>query len=231
MDSCLGGFLVPFMDKAGFPLARFDFRVPGVTSISADTHKVRTWQTASPVKKTACVLILRQGIYLEERDVKWGGASSSTLKCWKKGHHQSDQFGYSFKDNRGKTSERQSRAHMGFSKCIGTIMKWTKLNLLFFYSPYLQTLGSSSSNLLQQRWSFCISPHVTSGIRVLSLPSCFCVSLLTTSEIRVLCLPFNVHHKIWVSCLPSHITCKVVHSLRSETLLLHYCATDNIINK
>ena len=33
--------MIPFMDKAGFPLEPFDFRVDGVTSISADTHKVR----------------------------------------------------------------------------------------------------------------------------------------------------------------------------------------------
>jgi sphinganine-1-phosphate aldolase len=39
VDCCLGGFLLPFMQKAGFPLAPFDFRVPGVTSISCDTHK------------------------------------------------------------------------------------------------------------------------------------------------------------------------------------------------
>ncbi|XP_013884292.1 sphingosine-1-phosphate lyase 1 [Austrofundulus limnaeus] len=39
VDACLGGFLIVFMAKAGFPLAPFDFRVPGVTSISADTHK------------------------------------------------------------------------------------------------------------------------------------------------------------------------------------------------
>ncbi|XP_037533756.1 sphingosine-1-phosphate lyase 1 [Nematolebias whitei] len=39
VDACLGGFLIVFMDKAGFPLAPFDFRVDGVTSISADTHK------------------------------------------------------------------------------------------------------------------------------------------------------------------------------------------------
>lgn len=39
VDCCLGGFLVPFMEKAGFPLALFDFRVKGVTSISCDTHK------------------------------------------------------------------------------------------------------------------------------------------------------------------------------------------------
>ncbi|XP_071479560.1 sphingosine-1-phosphate lyase 1-like [Diadema antillarum] len=39
VDACLGGFLIPFMEKAGFPLPPFDFRLKGVTSISADTHK------------------------------------------------------------------------------------------------------------------------------------------------------------------------------------------------
>ncbi|KAM6442247.1 sphingosine-1-phosphate lyase 1 [Liasis olivaceus] len=39
VDGCLGGFLIAFMEKAGFPLQPFDFRVKGVTSISADTHK------------------------------------------------------------------------------------------------------------------------------------------------------------------------------------------------
>jgi len=39
VDACLGGFLIPFMNDAGFPLRPFDFRVPGVTSTSADTHK------------------------------------------------------------------------------------------------------------------------------------------------------------------------------------------------
>ena len=39
VDCCLGGFILPFMDKAGYPIEPFDFRVKGVTSISADTHK------------------------------------------------------------------------------------------------------------------------------------------------------------------------------------------------
>ncbi|KAK3091804.1 hypothetical protein FSP39_022743 [Pinctada imbricata] len=39
VDCCLGGFLVPFMEKAGFPIPVVDFRLSGVTSISADTHK------------------------------------------------------------------------------------------------------------------------------------------------------------------------------------------------
>ena len=39
VDGCLGGFILPFGEQLGFPIAPFDFRVPGVTSISADTHK------------------------------------------------------------------------------------------------------------------------------------------------------------------------------------------------
>ncbi|KAH6656773.1 sphingosine-1-phosphate lyase [Truncatella angustata] len=39
VDCCLGSFLVPFLDKAGFETEPFDFRLKGVTSISCDTHK------------------------------------------------------------------------------------------------------------------------------------------------------------------------------------------------
>lgn len=39
VDGCMGGFILPFMNDAGYPVPSFDFRVPGVTSMSADTHK------------------------------------------------------------------------------------------------------------------------------------------------------------------------------------------------
>lgn len=38
-DACLGGFLLPFYERLGEPVPPFDFRVPGVTTISADVHK------------------------------------------------------------------------------------------------------------------------------------------------------------------------------------------------
>jgi sphinganine-1-phosphate aldolase len=38
-DACLGGFILAFAEEAGFPIPRFDFSLPGVTSMSADTHK------------------------------------------------------------------------------------------------------------------------------------------------------------------------------------------------
>ncbi len=39
VDACVGGFFLPFMRKLGYAVPDFDFRVPGVTSISADLHK------------------------------------------------------------------------------------------------------------------------------------------------------------------------------------------------
>jgi len=39
VDACLGGFMLPFMEKSGYTIPPFDFRVSGVTSVSADLHK------------------------------------------------------------------------------------------------------------------------------------------------------------------------------------------------
>ena len=38
-DACLGGFVLPFAERLGASVTAFDFRLPGVTSMSADTHK------------------------------------------------------------------------------------------------------------------------------------------------------------------------------------------------
>lgn len=39
VDSCLGGLFLPFLERLGHQVPPFDFRVKGVTSISADMHK------------------------------------------------------------------------------------------------------------------------------------------------------------------------------------------------
>jgi sphinganine-1-phosphate aldolase len=39
VDGCLGGFILPWIEKLGYDIPPFDFRLPGVTSMSADTHK------------------------------------------------------------------------------------------------------------------------------------------------------------------------------------------------
>ncbi len=40
VDACMGGFVLPFVERLGHDVAPWDFRVEGVTTISADIHKL-----------------------------------------------------------------------------------------------------------------------------------------------------------------------------------------------
>ncbi|MGZ0218218.1 MAG: pyridoxal phosphate-dependent decarboxylase family protein [Acidimicrobiales bacterium] len=40
VDACMGGFVLPFMERLGEPVPLWDFRVPDVTTISLDVHKL-----------------------------------------------------------------------------------------------------------------------------------------------------------------------------------------------
>lgn len=59
VDCCIGGFLLPWVEKLGYPVDPFDFRVSGVTSISADAHKFGYGA------KGASVLLYRNMNYLK----------------------------------------------------------------------------------------------------------------------------------------------------------------------
>lgn len=39
VDACVGGMMLPFVRRLGYPVPDFDFALPGVTSISVDLHK------------------------------------------------------------------------------------------------------------------------------------------------------------------------------------------------
>jgi len=39
VDACIGGFMLPWVEKLGYEVPLWDYRVDGVTSISADVHK------------------------------------------------------------------------------------------------------------------------------------------------------------------------------------------------
>ena len=53
VDGCLGGLLWPWAEELGYDIPLWDFRVPGVTSISADTHKYGYSIRARPRCSTA----------------------------------------------------------------------------------------------------------------------------------------------------------------------------------
>jgi sphinganine-1-phosphate aldolase len=59
-DACVGGFLLPFMERAGYDVPPFDFRVDGVSTMSADVHKYGF------CTKGASVVVHRDGSHLLE---------------------------------------------------------------------------------------------------------------------------------------------------------------------
>ncbi len=67
VDACLGGFFLPFAEKLGQPIPRWDFRVPGVTSISADLHKY------GYAAKGASVVMYRTAGFRRHQFFTWGG--------------------------------------------------------------------------------------------------------------------------------------------------------------
>lgn len=70
VDSCIGGFVLPWMEELGEKFTPFDFRVPGVTSISADLHKY------GYTPKGASVIMYRDMSYMKHQffiSTKWPG--------------------------------------------------------------------------------------------------------------------------------------------------------------
>jgi sphinganine-1-phosphate aldolase len=77
-DACLGGFVLPFAERLGYDVPPFDFRLPGVTSMSCDTHKF-----GYAAKGTSVVLYrgdeLRHSQYFAVTDWPGGMYMSPTL--------------------------------------------------------------------------------------------------------------------------------------------------------
>jgi glutamate/tyrosine decarboxylase-like PLP-dependent enzyme len=78
VDGCLGGFILPFGEALGYDVPPFDFRLPGVTTISADTHKY-----GYGPKGTSVLLLrdkaLRRHLYFARPDWKGGMYASPGL--------------------------------------------------------------------------------------------------------------------------------------------------------
>lgn len=78
VDGCLGGFILPWIEKLGYDVPVFDFRNPGVTSMSCDTHKY-----GYALKGTSTVLFrnkdLRRYMFFAQEDWPGGVYASPTV--------------------------------------------------------------------------------------------------------------------------------------------------------
>jgi glutamate/tyrosine decarboxylase-like PLP-dependent enzyme len=71
VDACIGGFVLPFLERLGHDVPPWDFRVEGVTEISADVHKY------GYVPKGASVVL--------HRDADWFGHQVFLYDDWPAG--------------------------------------------------------------------------------------------------------------------------------------------------
>jgi glutamate/tyrosine decarboxylase-like PLP-dependent enzyme len=71
VDACIGGFVLPFLERLGHDVPPWDFRVPGVTEMSADVHKY------GYVPKGASVVL--------HRDDDWFGHQAFVYDTWPSG--------------------------------------------------------------------------------------------------------------------------------------------------
>ncbi len=79
VDACVGGFILPFMEMNGEDLPLWDYRVPGVTSISADIHKYGYAAKGASTITYRSLDILRYQMFVQ---ADWSGgvfASSALL--------------------------------------------------------------------------------------------------------------------------------------------------------
>ncbi len=78
VDSCIGGFMLPWVEKLGRPVPPFDFRVPGVTSISADIHKYGFAAKGASVILYRDMSLLKHQFFIE---TEWPGGiyASATM--------------------------------------------------------------------------------------------------------------------------------------------------------
>ncbi len=78
VDACVGGLMLPFVERLGRSVPLWDFRVPGVTSVSADLHKY------GYAAKGASTLVYRSADYFRDQifvSTDWPGGiyASATL--------------------------------------------------------------------------------------------------------------------------------------------------------
>ena len=71
VDACIGSFVLPFLERLGHDVPPWDFRVPGVTEISADIHKY------GYMPKGASVIL--------HRDADWFGHQMFLFDDWPSG--------------------------------------------------------------------------------------------------------------------------------------------------
>ena len=75
VDACMGGFVLPFAERLGRVVPPWDFRVDGITSMSADLHKL-----GYAPKGVSVILYRDRAARRSRRSPSTGGSAGSTRR-------------------------------------------------------------------------------------------------------------------------------------------------------
>ncbi len=133
VDGCLGGFILPWIEKLGYDVPVFDFRLPGVTSITCDTHKY-----GYALKGTSTVNFrnkdLRRYMYFAQEDWPGGAYHSPTVLGSRSGGLSAAMW-----------AALVSTGEQGYLKAAKAIMETsTKIRAGIAKIPELRIMGKST---------------------------------------------------------------------------------------
>jgi len=168
VDACLGGFLLPFVrrldDENAAAIPPFDFSVPGVTSMSADTHKF-----GYTTKGTSVVLYstpeLRRYQYFHFTSWSGGTYASPSIcgsrpgsliaACWASMMHLGDE---GFMRLAGEVQATATAAVAGLRAIPGIRVLGTPRTMTFAFTTTAESgvnVHSLSSALKARGWQLC----------------------------------------------------------------------------
>lgn len=170
VDSCLGGFLTCFMEDAGYPIPPCDFRLPGVTSISADTHKYGFTPKGSSV--------------ILYRDIKYRHHQYTVTTDWPGGVY-------------GSPTVSGSRAGGNIAVCWATLLNFGREGYISATRDIVHTTKYIEKGLRRMKGIFIFGQPVTSVIALGS--NDFHIYRLSTAikekgwNLNVLQFPSGIH--------------------------------------
>ncbi len=137
VDACVGGFMLPWVEELGYDIPAWDFRIPAVTSISADLHKFAYGA------KGASTLLYRQMDHMRNQffiSTDWcGGIYASTGLL---GTRAGGPIAAAW-------AAMRSMGRKGYRELAGEVMKGVeKLASGLRNIPEIEILGSPCMNIL-----------------------------------------------------------------------------------
>ena len=172
VDAAFGGFSIPFLRDAGYDLPEFDFKIPGVSSMTIDPHKMGL----APIPTGG--ILFRHRKYLESMSIETPyltedrqstivgtRTGASTAATWALLTHLG-RDGY--RKIATRCMELTDFLSDGIEKAGFELVTEPELNIVAFHSPKM-TMDEISQGMMDKGWLPSVSAY-PEAIRIIVMP-------------------------------------------------------------